>query len=205
MFVRIVQGTTSQPHAVQAAIQRWLQDMTPGVAGLLSITAGITEDNRCVAVLHFESEQLLSRYVESPEPVRWWIETEQLLDHGATVRNSTEIIVDGYDRFGRAGFVRIVQGRGTGPARGTPSGGDHARAGTRTQELGRITIGHDDGTWTVVAYFASEGDTSDHIETQPQESSGGAPQPAADVTAWFDLRNPLIQAWAVALPAAGWS
>ena len=52
-----------------------------------------------------------------PEQDRWWVETAQLLDGDAVFRNSTDVDVDVNGDPDQAGFVQVMQGRGSDPER----------------------------------------------------------------------------------------
>ena len=52
-----------------------------------------------------------------PEQDAWWSETAKLLDGEATFRNSTDVDVDVNGDPDRAGFVQVMQGRGSDPER----------------------------------------------------------------------------------------
>ena len=80
MFVQIIQGKTSDPDGLQAAIDRWIQELAPGAIGWLGITGGTTEDGRTIAVVRFESEEAARRNSERSEQDQWWAETAKLFD-----------------------------------------------------------------------------------------------------------------------------
>ena len=68
-------------------------------------------------VVRFESEEAARRNSERPEQDQWWTETEKLFDGGATFADSTDVTVDVQGDPDEAGFVQIMQGRGTDPDR----------------------------------------------------------------------------------------
>ena len=68
MFVQIIQGKTSNPEALSAAVDQWTQDLAPGATGWLGSTGGVTEDGRFIAAVRFESAEAARRNSERPLP-----------------------------------------------------------------------------------------------------------------------------------------
>ena len=94
MFTQVIQGKTSQPDALRAAGDRWMEQLAPGATGWLGSTEGVTEDGRWIAVERFESEEAARRNSERPEQDQWWRETAKLFDGEATFRDSTDVTLD---------------------------------------------------------------------------------------------------------------
>jgi len=158
MFVQIIQGKTSKPDSLRAAVDRWMRDLAPGATGWLGSTGGVTEDGRFIAAVRFESEAAARRNSERPEQSQWWAETEKLLDGAATFRDSSDVTVDLQGDPDQAGFVQIMQGRSSDPERVKQLMGQDAdkwRA-LRPDMIGYAVIGHDGGAYTMIMYFTSE-------------------------------------------------
>lgn len=199
MFVQVIQGRTSDPQALDAATERWMRDLAPGATGWLGTTGGITEDGRAIAVVRFESEEAARRNNERPEQGQWWAETEKLFDGGATFRDSTDVTVDVNGDPDRAGFVQIMQGRGTDPdrARELMTQDSDDWAAFRPDVIGSVAIGHEGGAYTMVMYFTSE------AEAREGESKEVPPELAATMEEmnklnvgepeFFDLKQPSIR------------
>ncbi|MGH3341214.1 MAG: hypothetical protein ACRDPL_20590, partial [Propionibacteriaceae bacterium] len=117
MFAQVIQGKTSNPQGLEAALNRWLQDLAPGATGWLGSTSGVTEDGRAIAVVRFESEEDASRNSKRPEQDKWWSETAKVYDGEATFADSTDVTVDLQGDPDQAGFVQIMQGRSNDPER----------------------------------------------------------------------------------------
>ena len=158
MFVQVIQGRTSQPQAFVDAFDRWKADLSSGATGWLGSTGGVTEDGRFIAVARFESEEAAMANSARPEQDRWWAETAQLLDGEAVFRNSTDVDVDVSGDPDQAGFVQVMQGRGSDPERAKQLMAQDADkwAEFRPDVIGSVTIGHDEGAYTMVMYFTSE-------------------------------------------------
>jgi hypothetical protein len=198
MFVQVIQGRTSQPQAVVDAFDRWKADLSSGATGWLGSTGGVTEDGRFIAVARFESEKAAMANSARPEQGAWWAETAKLLDGEAVFRNSTDVDVDVSGDPDRAGFVQVMQGRGSDPERAKQLMAQDADkwAELRPDVIGSVTIGHDQGAYTMVMYFTSEAEAREgerkelppQLQAQMEEMNSlsiGEPE-------FFDLKQPMI-------------
>ena len=198
MFVQVIQGRTSQPQAFVDAFDRWKADLSSGAPDWLGSTGGVTEDGRFVVVARFESEEAAMANSARPEQDRWWAETAQLLDGEAVFRNSTDVDVDVNGDPDQAGFVQVMQGRGSDPERAKQLMAQDADkwAELRPDVIGSVTIGHDEGAYTMVMYFTSEAEAREgerkelppELQAQMEEMnklSIGEPE-------FFDLKQPIL-------------
>jgi hypothetical protein len=198
MFVQVIQGRTSQPQALVDAFDRWEADLSSGATGWLGSTGGVTEDGRFIVVARFESEEAAMANGARPEQDAWWAETAQLLDGEAVFRNSTDIDVDLNGDPDRAGFVQVMQGRGSDPERAKQLMAQDADkwAAFRPDVIGSVTIGQDEGAYTMVVYFTSEAEAREgerkelppELQAQMEEMSKlsiGDPE-------FFDLKQPIL-------------
>lgn len=158
MFVQVIEATTSDPAAVRAAMDRWMQELAPGATGWLGSTAGMTPDGRMVAVVRFDSEENARANSDRPEQGEWWAEMAKLFDSDPVFRDSTRVLVDVRGNPDEAGFVQVMQGGSTDPERAWKlmEEDDTDWSAFRPDILGSINIGHADGRWTMVNYFTSE-------------------------------------------------
>lgn len=198
MFVQVIQGRTSQPDALAQALDRWKTELAPGATGWLGTTAGTTEDGRFVAVARFESEEAARANSDRAEQGAWWEETAKLLDGEADFKDSTDVDLDVQGDPDQAGFVQVIQGRGSDPARAKELMGQDSEkwAELRPDVLGSVTINHDEGAYTMVAYFISEADAREGERKEPppelraqMEELGklGIGEPE-----YFDLKQPYL-------------
>ena len=198
MFVQVIQGRTSQPQALVDAFDRWEADLSSGATGWLGSTGGVTEDGRFIVVARFESEEAAMANSARPEQDAWWAETAQLLDGEAVFRNSTDVDVDVNGDPDQAGFVQVMQGRGSDPERAKQLMAQDADkwAEFRPDVIGSVTIGHDEGAYTMVVYFTSEAEAREgerkelppELQAQMEEMnklSIGEPE-------FFDLKQPIL-------------
>jgi hypothetical protein len=200
MFAQVIEGRTSDAPALRAALERWVVELQPGSVGWLGSTIGVTDDGRFVAVVRFESAEAAARNSERPEQTRWWEETRRLFDGEVTFRDSEDVEVDLTGDPDRAGFVQVMQGQVSDPARAKEL---LARLSTqdmadfRPEILGSVMINHPPDRWTQVVYFSSEAEAreGERKEVPPDVqavmdelmSLGSGPPD------FFDLRQPQLQ------------
>ncbi|HEX5905763.1 MAG TPA: hypothetical protein VFY56_02005, partial [Propionibacteriaceae bacterium] len=169
MFAQVIQGKTSNPQALAAAGEQWLQDLAPGATGWLGSTSGVTEDGRAIVVVRFDSEENARRNSNRPEQDQWWSQTSKLFDGEPTFRDSTDVTVDVQGDPDQAGFVQVMQGRSSDPQRAQQLMDQDADkwAEFRPDVVGSVSIGHDDGGYTMVLYFTSEAEAREGERKEP--------------------------------------
>jgi hypothetical protein len=199
MFVQVIQGRTADADGLRAAIDRWERDIAPGAVGWLGSTGGVTEDGRVISVVRFESAEAARRNSERPEQDRWWRETEGLFDGGATFRDSSDVVVDLQGDPDQAGFVQVMQGRTSDPARARELmvQDPDTWAAFRPEVLGSVEAQHDDGSYTMVLYFTSEAEAREGERTEvPAELRATMDEMdklVAEPPEFFDLKQPVLR------------
>lgn len=199
MFVQVIQGQVSDAELVRAAFDRWLAELAPGAAGWLGSTEGVTDDGRFVAVVRFESKEAARQNSQRVQQDQWWTDTAKLFDGEPTFRDSTEVVIDVVGDLDQAGFVQVLQGRGTDPGRARELIGDNASqwAAFRPDILGRVGVTHETGDYTMVVYFTSEKDAreGERKEPPPQQKAQLDEMDALSdgVPDFFDLRQPWLR------------
>jgi hypothetical protein len=198
MFVQVIQGKVADAERVRRAIDDWARQIAPGAAGWLGSTGGVTEDGRFIALVRFESAEAARSNSDRPEQDRWWAETSTLFDGEATFRDSTDVVLDLQGDPDQAGFVQVIQGRGTDPdrVRELMAQDSDKWAAFRPEIIGSVAVGHEGGAYTMALYFSSEAEAreGEHKEPPPElaaqmEEMGklsiGEPE-------FFDLRQPWL-------------
>ena len=198
MFVQVIQGRVSDKAQARAALDRWQQELSPGATGWLGSTAGVTEDGQFIALARFEDEAAARRNSNRPEQDRWWSETAKLFDGEATFRDSSDVVVDLAGDPDQAGFVQVIQGRTSDPARARElmSDDSDAWATFRPDIVGSVGASHEGGAYTMALYFtneaeAREGEKKDvppELQAQMEEMNKlevGEPT-------FFDLKDPWL-------------
>jgi hypothetical protein len=198
MFAQVIQGKTSKPEELDAALNRWLKDLAPDATGWLGSTSGVTEDGRAIAVVRFESEEDARRNSNRPDQDQWWSETAKLFDGEATFRDSTNVTVDVQGDPDQAGFVQVMQGRSSDPERAKQLMDQDADKwnALRPDVVGSVSIGHEGGAYTMVMYFTSEAEAREGERKEPppelQAQMEEMGKLSVGETEFFDLKQPRI-------------
>lgn len=158
MFVQVIRGRVSDAAQVREALDLWTEQLAAGAQGWLGSTAGVTEDGQFVALARFDSEQAARRNSDRPEQHQWWMETAKLFTGEVTFADSSDVSVDLPGNPDTAGFVQIMQGRGSDPDRAKELMAENPDewAAFRPDVVGSLVVGHDGGGYTMVMYFSSE-------------------------------------------------
>jgi hypothetical protein len=198
MFVQVIRGQVTDREQVHAALDRWSEQLAAGALGWLGSTAGVTGDGRFVALARFESEEAARRNSARPEQDQWWMETSKLFTGEVAFRDSSDVTVEVNGDPGEAGFVQVMQGRGSDPerARELMAQNPDDWAAFRPDVIGSVAVGHEGGAYTMAMYFTSEqaAREGERKEPPPQlkaqmeemnQLSTGEPE-------FFDLRQPWL-------------
>jgi hypothetical protein len=158
MFVQEIRGRVADPQPVHAALDTWCRQLAPGAPGWLGSTAGVTEDGRFIALARFESEDAARRNEHRPEQSQWWQETAKLFSGDVTFRDSNDVIADVHGDPNVAGFLQVMEGRGSDPERAKElmSQNPDEWAEFRPEVIGSLAVGHAGGGYTMAMYFDSE-------------------------------------------------
>ena len=117
MFIQVIEGKTNDAGGLHKRLELWERDLMPGAIGYLGSTGGCTSTGDCIMIARFESRDAAQRNSDRPEQSAWWSETSKLFTGEVTFHNCGEVL--SYLRGGSddAGFVQIIQGRVSDPAR----------------------------------------------------------------------------------------
>ena len=198
MFVQVIQGQVEDAAKVRAAMDRWVRELAPGATGWLGSTAGVTDDGRFIALARFESEEAARRNSGRPEQDRWWAETSRLFTGEASFRDSSDVTADLVGDPDQAGFVQVMQGRGSDPdrARELMAEDSSTWADFRPEIIGSLAVGHEGGAYTMAMYFTSEAEAREGERKEPPpELKAQMDEMAALMVGepeFFDLRQPWL-------------
>jgi hypothetical protein len=199
VFVQVIRGQVADAEKARAALDRWARELAPGATGWLGSTAGVTEDGRFIALARFESQEAARRNSDRPEQDRWWAETAKLFSGEATFNDSSDVTVDLAGDPDQAGFVQVIQGRGSDPDRARELMGrdsSAAWAAYRPEILGSVAVGHEGGAYTMAVYFTSEAEAREGERKQPPPELQAEMDELAALTVgepeFLDLKQPWL-------------
>jgi hypothetical protein len=199
VFIQVVKGMASDPTAVRAALDEWMDDLSPSAEGWLGTTAGVTADGHFIAVVRFDTAEAAQANSDRPEQGAWWARTEPLLA-GATFQDSTKVIVDLVSDPSRAGFVQIMQGHGTDPERAAElmTRDSDKWAEFRPEILASVGAMHPGGDYTMTIYFTNEAEAREGERKEPPPELKAQMDEmqtlATGVPTFFDLPDPWLYA-----------
>jgi hypothetical protein len=198
MFIQVIRGQVSDPERAHAAMERWTRELAPGAPGWLGSTTGVTDDGQFIGLARFESADAARRNSDRPEQGQWWADTAKLFTGDVSFADSEDVTTDLHGDPDRAGFVQVMQGRGSDPERAKELMTENPEewAAFRPDVIGSVAVGHEGGAYTVALYFTSEKDAREgerkepppQIRAQMEEMSKlevGEPE-------FLDLRQPWI-------------
>jgi len=198
MFVQVIQGHITDADQMHAALDRWERELAPGADGWIDSTAGVTDNDEFIAVVRFETAQAAQRNSDRPEQDRWWRQTSELFTDAPMFQESDDVIADG-DHPERAGFVQIIEGRGSDPDRARELMADDSPewAEFRPDVIGSVACQHEGGKYTMAMYFTSEREAreGEKKEMPPALKEQMAEMDALSVgePSFYDLHQPWIQ------------
>jgi hypothetical protein len=194
MFIQVVQGKIADVDGLRGAVERWRDEIAPHSEGWLGTTGGATADGTAIAVIRFESPEAARRNSEKPEQQQWWAEASKYFAGEVTFHDCAEVFDFNGGGSDDAGFVQIIQGRTTDPARMRQmmeQGGDAMRE-ARPDVIGGTVALHGDGGFTQVIYFTSEeaareGERKEMPPEMAEEMASMMSEPT-----FFDLTRPWL-------------
>lgn len=198
MYVQMFTGGVTDTATVRAVLESWPATAGRDAVGWLGSTAGITDDGQLVALARFTSEGAARVNSQRPEQGRWWQTLATNLDGAASFFESIDVDADLVGDPDTAGFVQVMRGRVSDPARARELSrfDPGVWAGYRPDILGSMLIGRDDGEYARAVYFTSEADAREgELKEPPAELSAQLAQMNAlevgEVT-YYDLRDPWL-------------
>ena len=198
MFAQVIQGKVSDSTAARAALERWVSTLSADAPEWLGSTAGVTDDGTLIMVARFGSAEAAQRNSDRPEQGDWWAETAKLFDGEPTFDNSTEVDVDVAGDPDASGFVQIMRGQMSDPARARElmQQDPEVWQNFRPDILGTVTAVHEGGRYTSVIYFNSESEAREGESKEVPAELQSAMEEMGSVyvgeTEYLDLKDPWL-------------
>jgi hypothetical protein len=158
----------------------------------------VTEDGRFIALARFESEEAARRNSDRPEQDAWWAQTAKVFTGEATFHDSSNVIVDVTGEPDKAGFVQVMQGRSSDPAKARELMSEDSPewAAFRPEIIGSVAVEHDGDAYTMAIYFTSEAEAreGERKEPPPELKAQMEEMNALSVgeVDFFDLKQPWL-------------
>jgi hypothetical protein len=195
VFIQIIQGRCRDADTLHQQLDMWRQDIGPAAEGWLGGTHGVTDDNRFIGVVRFESREAAARNSTRPEQSAWWAEAEKCFEGDVTFHDCDDVVTFLDGGSDEAGFVQVIQGRVADPERfrrfmGQPMDMLHD---ARPEIIGGCIAMEPDGRFTETIAFRSEeaareGETKEMPAEMRQAWEAEMAQ-MQDLT-YMDLRHP---------------
>lgn len=198
MFVQMISGKVTDAAAVRALFEGWPSGAGRDAKGWKGLTGGVTDDGQLIALVRFESQDAARVNSERPEQGQWWESLAAHLDGEASFFESSEVTEDISGDPDAAGFVQVMRGRVSDPARARELAGadSGAWAAFRPEILGSLMWGQDDGHYVMAIYFTSEAEAREGEQKElPEELAATMAEMGAleiGEVSYFDLRDPWL-------------
>jgi hypothetical protein len=197
VFVQVIQGRVGDAGQLRTRMDQWVRDLSAGAIGWLGSTAGVTADGTGIAVARFESADAARRNSERPEQGQWWAETAKLFDGDVTFHDCPEVHVFGQGGSDDAGFVQVMQGRYTDPAKAVDllQRSEQPLRELRSDVIGGELCLHGDGGFTRAVYFTSEAEARVGENQQPPPEVQALLEEEAAISTdlvFYDLPDPWL-------------
>jgi hypothetical protein len=197
MFLQVIRGVVFESAAMRSLFNRWIAELSPGADGYLGSTEGVTADRTFVALVRFESADAASRNSDRPEQGAWWAEAHECFRGGVTFAEFDEVMVFRGGGSDEAGFVQVMMGSTTDPARQRELSAAFAGLDDdyRPDLLGGIIAFADDGAFVQAFYFTSEAEARVAEQQNPPEPFREAFAEARSLVtdlAFYDLSDPWL-------------
>ncbi len=198
MFIQVIQGQVRHAEPVYVELDQWIKELSRTAEGWLGTTAGVTGDNRFIALSRWESEDLARRNSTRPEQDSWWRSFSELFTELPTFHESSDVVLDIQGDPDHARFVQVMQGRGREPDRARELLTSHPEewAAFRPEILGSVGCTYDDGAYTMAIYFTNEEEAREGERKQPPPELQAEMDEMMTLSegepVFFDLREPWL-------------
>lgn len=157
MFVQVISARARDRAMAEAYWKTWERDLQPGAVGWLGCTAGISDDDRFIAVARFESSEAARQNSERAEQREWWAEMSACLEDVAFLDcPDVDVMLRGPSPDAR--FVQIIEGstRDKHRMRVLNHTMEEVLERDRPDLIGSLIAWHGRARFVEVVYFTSE-------------------------------------------------
>ena len=196
MFVQMVLGRVADAADVRRQWDRWATDLTPGAAGLIGATGGVTTDGRTILIARFESQDAARGNPERPEQGSWWAETVAgALADIPELLETADVTLHGGRGWESAQFVQVMRARVRDRRRFEAIEGELTPQfmQLRPDLLAAYRAWLPDGSVAAIDYFTSEAEARAGEQKEMPDVLGERFREwmsLLDDVEWFDLADP---------------
>jgi hypothetical protein len=193
MFAQLITGRAGDVAGLRKETDRWVAELAPGAEGYQGGTGGVTDDGTLILLALFRDATAARSNSDRPEQGEWWREFESHLSGPATFEDTEDVDVAGEGWTSAAGFVQVMQGQAADPEgmRRRYRETEPALRAARPDLLGVVTLWHNDGRFTDVAFFTSEAEAREAERRDvPEDLREAVEEMQASVQTYHDLRDP---------------
>ena len=142
---------------------------SPGSAGFLGSTAGVTDGGDALAFARFETAADAKANSERPEQGQWWAETEKCFDGEVRFTDSDDVDTFLAGGSNDAQFVQVMKGKDTDRdrVRALDEQFEAHAASFRPDLLGGFRMWTGPDSYIEVAYFTNESDARQGESKEP--------------------------------------
>lgn len=158
MFVQFIEGSVSDPRALQRQLERWQEQCAAGATGWLGTTAGVSADGTAFVAARFASAEEARTNSDRPEQSAWWEQTQPLFEGTVSFADCDDVILFRDGGSDEAGFVQVIRGQVNDVDAAREVFAQDMPDEARPDVLGGMVGMMPDGTYTAVVYFTSEAD-----------------------------------------------
>lgn len=194
MFVQFIEGSVSDPRALQRQFERWQEQCADGATGWLGTTAGVTADSTAFVAARFASAEDARANSDRPEQAAWWAETQPCFEGTVSFVDCDDVTLFREGGSDEAGFVQVIRGQVNDIDAAREVFAQDMPDEARPDVLGGMVGMMPDGTYTTVVYFTSEADA--RVGEADEAEGGVAEQMDALHDApprFLDLAEPWLQ------------
>ena len=168
MFAQVIHGSVTDASTLQVLGESWVAELSPGAPGWLGSTSGVTADGTFVIFAWFETAEAARSNSDRPEQGEWWAEAERCFSGEPAFGDYDDVIVVRGGGAAEAGFVQVMVGRTSNPARERELAElfTEQDPGVRPDILGGLVGISDEGHFAQAFYFSSEAEAREG-EKQP--------------------------------------
>lgn len=194
MFVQFIEGSVTDPRALQRQLERWQEQCADGATGWLGTTAGVTADGTAFVAARFASAEEARASSDRPEQSAWWAETQACFEGTVSFVDCDDITLFREGGSDEAGFVQVIRGQVNDIDAARDAFTQDMPDEARPDVLGGMVGMMPDGTYTTVVYFTSEADAR---AGEADEAEGGVAEQMDALhdapPRFLDLTEPWLQ------------